>query len=388
MAAADRPSQALLNAQKELEKRRRLAGIIYRPPRRAGSERALSAWLTLPEESQTAVESEKRVPSTPPPPAKPAPICAEVRVAPTLAAHCLDKDHRYRGHALDAPYRLYKILQALDHAGRGWLANTLVETTLTSKASQQYIYGRRQLKNILQRGEGLFWQRVKSKGQLRIRLVARVKVASRLLNGRLRGQEVSFPVQHLFGSGRGQQATVNAALYTAVHAGQIARKGKTGPISRARLRDVSGCSSYRQRHYEKRMGISVTSHLHILGRHNEYDLQRLRLHQGVPAYKHTDYRGKINRHRRGADYIARRLPNSYSTPATFTVVHSWRQRTINRQLGGLCLMGSEGSDSNKYVRLFHENTVEAVRSFNRDPQRTAYCPLKQGTTTHLWRAIS
>jgi hypothetical protein len=385
MAAADRPSQALLNAQKELEKRRRLAGISYRPPRRSGSERVLSAWLTLPAETQSAAEIEERAPSAPP---RTGPVlAARIRVAPTLAAYCLDKEHRYRGHPLDAPYRLYKILQALDHAGRGWLANTVIETTLTHKTSEQYIYGRRQLKNILQRGEDLFWQRSKSKGQLRIRLVARAKVTSRLLNGRLRGQEVSFPVQHLLGSGHGRQAAVNAALYTAVHAGQITRQGKTGPISRARLREVSGCSSYRQRRYEKRMGITVTSHIHILGRHSEYDLQRHRLHQGLPAYKHTDYRGKINRHRRGADYIARRLPNSYSTPAAFAVVHSWRQRTINRQLGGLCLMGSEGSDSDKYVRLFHENAVAATRAFNHDPQTSAYCPLSKGTTTHLWRTI-
>jgi hypothetical protein len=200
-----------------------------------------------------------------------------VRVAPTLAAYCLDKNHRYRGHALDGPYRLYKILQVLDWEGRGWLANSFVETALTSKESRHYIYGRRQLKNMLMRGEGLFWQRAKSKGELRIRLVARAKLASHLLNGRLRGREVIFPLQHILGNGRGRQAAVNAALYTAVHAGQIENQGKSGPISRARLRDVSGCSNYRQRRYEKRMGIIAASHIHILGRHSEYKLQREQL---------------------------------------------------------------------------------------------------------------
>jgi hypothetical protein len=384
---ADKPSQALLNAQKELEKRRCLAGVTYHPPRHSGSERAQPGWLILPVEALATVYT-KKVALPAASPTESSLADAGVRVAPTLAAHCLDKDHRYRGNPLDAPYRLYKILQALDHQGRGWLTNNLVETTLTSKASRHYIYGRRQLKNILQRGEDLFWQRVKSKGQLRIRLVARAKVARRLLDDRLRGREVSFPLLHLLGSGRGRQAAVNAALYTAVHAGQIARKGRTGPISRAKLRDISGCSSYRQRHYEKRMGITVTSNLHILGRHSAYKLQQARIHEGLPAYKHTDYRGKINRHRRGAHYIARRLPNSFSTPETFTVIHSQRQRTMNRQLGGLCLMGSEGSDSGKYVRFFHENVVSAVRSFNGDPQITAYCPLSKGTKTQLWRTIT
>ena len=281
MAAADRPSQALLNAQKELEKRRLLAGISYRPPQVPSSNRAQPGWLAVP----TAAS----LPQTTTSPTKPVPAQAEVRLSPTLAAYCLDKKHRHQGHALDAPYRLYKILQTLDQGGRGWLANSFVGAALTRKESPRYIYGRRQLKNILQRGEGLFWQRAKSKGELRIRLVARAKVASQLLDGRLRGQEVSFPLQHLLGSGRGRQAAVNAALYTAVHAGQITRKGKAGPISRARLRDISGCSSYRQRRYEKHMGITIATHIHILGRHSEYDLQRARRHQGLPAYKHTDY---------------------------------------------------------------------------------------------------
>ena len=380
MFVADKPSQALLNAQKELEKRRRLAGVSYRPPQAPGSDRAQSSWLNLPPEiSRPTMEN------SPSPPAKPAQTV--VRVAPTLAAYCLGKNHRYQGCALDGPYRLYKILQTLDREGRGWLANSSVEKALTRKESVHYIYGRRQLKNMLQRGEGLFWQRAKSKGELRIRLVARAKVASHLLNDRLRGHEVSFPVSHLLGSGRGRQAGVNAALYTAVHAGQIGREGKSGPISRDRLREVSGCSSYRQRRYEKRMGITVARHIHILGRHSDYNLNRIRLHQGLPAYKHTDYRGKINRHRRGADYIALRLPNSYSTPDSFAVVHSRRQHSINRQLVGLCLMGSEGSGSDEYVRLFHENGLSAVRSFNRDSQTTAFCPLARGANTQLWRSI-
>jgi hypothetical protein len=391
MAVEDRPSQALLNAQKELERRRRLAGVSYQPPRRSCNQPVQPSRPSLPviPTKEEIHPSKNRAPSTPPAQtATSASSVQAVRIAPTLAAYCLEKDHRYRGHALDAPYRLYKILQALDRQGRGWLPNPFVEKALTSKESDHHIYGRRQLKNILMRGEGLFWQRAKRKGELRIRLVARAKVAGRLLNSRLRGREVTFPLKHMLGTGRGRQAAVNAALYTAVHAGQIGDKRKAAPISRATLRHVSGCSSYRQRRYEKRMGITVTRHIHILAAHSEYKLQQLRIHHGLPAYKHTDYRGKINRHRRGADYIARRLPNSYSTPDTFAVLHSRRQRTINRQLAGLCHMGSEGSDSDNYVRLFHENAVTAVRAFNRDSQTTVYCPLSRCTKTHLWRVLT
>jgi hypothetical protein len=378
---ADKPSQALLNAQKELQKRRRLAGVSYRPPQPSRSERIQPDWLNSLNEIHAPKEDAHH--SLYPFPS----VQATLRLSPSLASWCLDKDHRHQGFALDGPYRLYKILQSLDQEGRGWLANSFITPTLTRKESPYYIYGRRQLKNMLRRGEELFWHRIKSKGEVRIRLVSRAKVASRLLDGRLRGREVSFPLHFILGHGRGRQAVVNAALYTAVHAGQTQQRGRPGPISRARLRNVSGCSSYRQRRYEQRMKIRVTSNIHILGRYNAYQLQRVRLYQGLPAYKHTDYQGKINRHARGVDYIALRLPNSYRTPDTFAIVHSRRQRTINRQLGGLCLMGSEGSDRNEYVRLFHENAVAAVQAFNRDAQTTAFCPLMAGPKSQLWHSI-
>lgn len=382
---ADRPSQALLNAQKELEKRRQLAGVSYLPPRQTRLGQFDATWLRQPVETLLPAEVDK---NTPAPLIDPGSNQAVVRVAPSLAAWCLDKDHRYRKHSLDGPYRLYKILQVLDQKGRGWLTNLFVEATLTNKKSRYYIYGRRQLKNMLSRGEGLFWRRAKSKGELRIRLISRAKVASQLLATRLRGQEVHIPLRHMLGHGRGRQAAVNAALYAAVHAGQIQRQGKSTPISRARLRDVSGCSDYRQRQYERRMGITITHHIHVLGRYNEYNFQRTRLTQGLPTYRHIDYLGKINRHQRGADYIARRLPNSYHVPSTFAVIHSRRQRTMNRHLVGLCHMGSEGSDRSKYVRLFQDNVTAAVQSSDRNPNTTVFWAVAKGSRSQLWLAVA
>jgi hypothetical protein len=382
VAVADKPSQALLNAQKELEKRRRLAGIDYRAPRQSSLQCVQHGWQVKLDNCQPVAAEQSHSEATVPPDS------LRVRVSPSLAAWCLDKGHRYQGQPLDGPYRLYKIMQVLDYEGRGWLANLFVQTNLTKKGSPYYIYGRRQLKNMLSRGEGLFWHRVKSRGEVRIRLVSRAKLANQLHDGRLRGREVTFPVDHMLGHGRGRQAAVNAALYAAVHAGQITCQGKSRPISRARLQDVSGCSSYRQRRYEKHMDISIDSHFYILGKYNEYEHQRTRIHEGLPAYKHTDYQGKINRHQRGADYIALRLPNSYRISKTFTVVHSRRQRTINRQMGGLCHMGSEGSDKDDYRRLFYEDAAAAVHAFNRDPNTISFYPLTVSAKAQLWRSIS
>jgi hypothetical protein len=316
-----------------------------------------------------------------------------VRISPTLAAHCLDRSHRYHDATLDGPYRLYKILHALDEHGRGWLANNEVEPLLSKKDSPFYIYGRRQLKIILRRGEGLFWQRVKSKGQVRIRLVGRAKVVAALGCGRLRGKEAELPLSYLLGSGRGRQAGANAALYAAVHAGRFRPdRGPSGvekprPISRAKLQELAGCSNYRQRSYERRMKITVQRNIHILGAHSDYDLERARQHLGLPAYKHTDYQGKINRHRRGAAYIAVRLPNSYQIPDAICVVQSRRQRTINRFLDGLCHLGSGGSEGEEIVRLYHSDAATAVRAGQRDGDTPAYWPMMHNSAARLWQTL-
>jgi hypothetical protein len=299
----------------------------------------------------------------------------------------LNKETRQQSFSLDGPYRLYKILQTLDRQGRGWLSNQMVTTALCTKDNATYIYGTRQLKIMLRRGEGLFWNRVKSQGAVRIRLVSRGKIAGLLGCGRLRGKEISFPLSYLLGSGKGRQADVNAALYAAIHAGELQGKKGPNPISRARLEKLTGCSAYRQRSYEGRSGIRAKANIHIIGPYSDYQLTRLRLQQRLPAYKHTDYLGLINRHRRGADYIAVRLPNSYQIPDSFAVIQSRRQQTTNRFLDGLCHMGSGGSEEEEIVRLFHQDPATAVRARSQDPDNKAFWPISARKGARLWRAV-
>ena len=401
MDATGRPSQQLLNAQKELARRRRMASV-NRPVctaqfalRCADAASVFGEQLPVGREQLSVDEKNSPVPSSrfsTTGSALHVPNSqSQVRISPTLAAHCLNRRHRHNNAALDGPFRLYKVLGALDREGRGWLSSSDVEAALTKKESAAYIYGRRQLKSILRRGEGLFWQRVKSKGRVRIRLVSRAKVAQALGCGRLRGQEVEIPLSYLLGSGRGRQAAVNAALYTAVHAGHLrrdrARSGaeKARPISRAALQAIAGCSRFRQRSYERRMHIRVQANIHILGEHSIYKLERARLHQGLPAYKHVDYQGKINRHRRGAAYIAVRLPNSYQLPDDIRVVSSRRQRTINRFLDGLCHMGSGGSGRKKFERLYHRHAAAAYREAQRGQETAVYYPLSAKGGTQVWQ---
>jgi hypothetical protein len=412
MDATTRPSQQLINAQKELARRRQMVGVsvpvssVARKPLPVTGDQSSAAGdqysniysrqdLPFPhsEINKSEIQNPK-LPSFPIPNPE-----QHIRLSPTLAAFCLDRQHRYHGATLDGPYRLYKILGALDKDGRGWLANSAVEPVLTKKASPSYIYGRRQLKIILRRGEGLFWQRVKSKGQVRIRLVSRARLLKKLSPGsRLRGREVEIPLSYLLGSshgsGRSRQADANAALYAAVQAGHLrpavtpSGVKKPRPISRARLQELAGCSTYRQRSYERRLNINVQRNIHILGAHSDYHLNRARKHFGLPAYKHTDYAGKIDRHRRGASYIAVRLPNSYHLPDAINVVNSRRQRTINRTLDGLCHMGSGGSDREAIVRRYYSDAATAVRAGASSKENPVYWPLSRNGSTTLWQNIA
>jgi hypothetical protein len=407
MDATTRPSQQLINAQKELARRRQMAGIstpvrpvtsdqcsVISDQSAANNQQSRGNVAKLQSGKVAIPHSTFQIPHSNHPTSKIRNPKSHVRISPTLAAHCLDRQNRTNGATLDAPYRLYKILGALDKDGRGWLANSEVEPLLTQKESPYYIYGRRQLKIILRRGEGLFWQRVKSKGQLRIRLVSRAKLLEALSPGsRLRGREVEIPLTYLLGSGRGRQADANAALYAAVQAGHLrpdqspSGSIKPRPISRARLQELAGCSTYRQRSYERRMNITVERNIHILGDHSDYELQRARRHFGLPAYKHTDHGGKIDRHRRGAAYIAVRLPNSYHLPDAITIVNSQRQRTINRALDGLCHMGSGGSDREAIVHLYHRDAATAVRAVERNQHTPAYWTIAQNGRTRLWQNL-
>ncbi len=405
MDASGRPSQQIINAQKELARRRKLAGVTYKPP--AVRNAAFGLRNDVPSSTSSVSSEHSSLRRSPIPHAElrtprsvprsqllVLPSQLSVRLSPTLAAYCLDKNHRHQGAALDGPYRLYKILQTVDQNGRGWLANTWVEALLTRKESPFAIYGRRQLKIMLRRGEGLFWQRVKSKGEMRIRLISRAKLVEALLSGsRLRGREVTMPIVYLLGRGRGRQAAVNAALYAAVHAGRLRYdqgprgEKKPRPISRAALKKLAGCSRYRQRSYEKRMKISVQRNVHILGEHSDYKLARARQHFRLPAYKHIDFKGTINRHRRGASYIAVRLPNSYQIPDNIVTMQSRRQRTINRSLDGLCHMGSGGSGKEKIVRRYHRCASSAVRASQRAPHTPTYWPLSHKGSAHLWQTL-
>jgi hypothetical protein len=51
-------------------------------------------------------------------------------------------------------------------------------------------------------------------------------------------------------------------------------------------------------------------------------------------------------------------------------------------------MGSEGSDSDEYRRVFHENAAQAVKSGNQDKNVITFWPMDRSAKAQLWRSIT
>lgn len=326
------------------------------------------------------------------------PACT-VRIAPALAAHCLDYDHG----RLDAPYQLYEILRALDQAGRGDLSYAFARETLCDRESPYYRYGRRRLIEVLKRGADIFWHVAKDdRGTLRIWLHKRARVAA-LFKIRLAGNEAEMPLSALIpeaekpdrngrkSNTRSRHAEANAALYAAFHAGrekpatadpmvqavELATAGKVptspaGPIARGKLRKAAGISRFRQRSYERRARIRVMPNLRLSPAQGADQLDRKPGKSWGPVFPFIDRKGFHGP--AGAAYDARRLPNSYHAPNRFRAVFTQRTQKINREADRLRKMwidaGSIAPDSTagpqpyrKFDRVFFEDHKTAERAY-------------------------
>ncbi|HFE67539.1 MAG TPA: hypothetical protein ENJ93_09785, partial [Chloroflexi bacterium] len=126
--------------------------------------------------------------------------------------------------------RLWLMLRYLDQQGSGQLRIDIIRQTLTTKTSTLRLCGKRQLRNLLRDGEGIFWTRDKK----RVWLFSAARVAYALGVERLTGQPVALPVTALLeGIGR-----FRAHLYAAFHSGRIKETPygiKAMPIARDTL---------------------------------------------------------------------------------------------------------------------------------------------------------
>lgn len=310
------------------------------------------------------------------------------RVFPSLVALVM---RRNDGDEL-AAMRLWDILHSINReiGGPGWFDQIQVTKLLANKTTSpdSFIYGKRRLKHVLSKGEGVWWHRVKAKGKntVRIRLVSRTKVA-RHYGIHLAGREVAFPLKQLFSSGRSSMAQIRSVYYAAWHVGRSKKRNKN-PIARNTIAKISGCSPYQQRAYEARQRIKVKTNLAIVGDYDEYKLMRLKVYNR-PAFSFTDYKGCVNPRRKGSTYIAVRLPSSYSSPGQYQPVSSRRQKVVNRKnaanIDDPCINGGEGNNNDLHTKpVFCSNVVEAYKQWQRYKSEDRFWAAGGSRTCRIW----
>lgn len=274
---------------------------------------------------------------------------------------------------LAAPGRLWLMLRYLDRAGGGTLRIDIIEQQLTqktstSKGSPLYLCGKRQLRNLLRDGEGIYWTR----GKECIWLRSAAKVACALGVEGLSGRPVALPVSALL-DGMG---TFRAHLYAAFHSGRMKdtpRGSQAMPIARETMTELSGVGRVSQRAYEKRASVKVQANFAVGDVATKENLENRAWEQGQALFELKDYRGRQGK--KGKTYLAWQLPNTYV--GQHQQRPKGRQKRINRELKDLVMKGMPGnvgetSEPRQPEKVYYPTGKLAAKAYGRDPDRELY----------------
>lgn len=292
---------------------------------------------------------------------------ATVRLYPDVGLAMLRADQAAAG-------RIWLLLHHLDRDGRGWVSLDQARERLAGEQSPLRVCGWRQLRNLLARGDGLFWKRDPWQAtESRIWLRSVMRVAAALEVERLLLRPVALPVAALL-EGIG---TVRAHFYASFHSG----RAEAGPIARSTLRRLSSVGRRTQRQYERRAGVQQQRNWVIGPAHSTREAQERAWQHGRACFQFTDRRGKQGKEE--ATYLAWQLPNSYTGPHEPEA--RGRQKQINRRLVDLFMKGITGNGrhvvdgtasaektSATPQKCFYGNGQAAVRGYSRDPESDAY----------------
>lgn len=336
MPAAQKASQQLANAQKELLLRRQLAGIKPAIAAAPGSG------------------SQEFEPATTKDEPKAAPLSVEdaVAVYPSLLLAMLKQDQVAAG-------RVYLLLRYLDSAGRGWLPIQEIRERLTSKGSPLKVMGWRRLRQVFHQGEGVFWEQ---DDQGRLWLKSALKIALELGCDRLRGNRVELPLKALLGG----IGTVRAHFYASFHSGRYSHN----PISRNTLESITGLSPRTQREYDRKAQVKRQKNMAVGPRHTPIIAEEQSWQRGRAVFTLVDNQGKQGPKNR--QYLAWRLPNSYQAPHRKR--SKGRQKKINQQLTSLVKHGVQGNGQGVVDKLFWMDGAAAGKAYNSDQRLDAYWP--------------
>ncbi|GAB4159007.1 MAG: hypothetical protein Fur0021_29410 [Candidatus Promineifilaceae bacterium] len=326
---------------------------------------------------QAAETIQRALPASSPPPINP---IAETHVTlyPDLALAMLRQGRVAAG-------RIWLLLRHLDQAGKGWLSLAEARQQLTAPGAPWHVCGWRQLRNLLEQGDGVFWQRQNE----RIWLRSAPKAAAALGVAALNMPAVWLPADHL----HQKIGAVRAHFYASFHSSRVkmsrSGRGQAAPIARSTLEKLSLITRHTQRRYEKTAGIRRQTNIAVGAPPTPTEEQARASQHGHALFHFTDHRGKVGR--AGQTYLAWQLPNSYSGP------HAQRapgqRRRLNRQLAVLLHEGMTGNDKteseirrNRSQRRFFSQGCQAVRHYERAPDQDAYWPCARQRHT-MWRVL-
>jgi hypothetical protein len=267
-----------------------------------------------------------------------------------------------------APGRLWLMLRYLDQEGRGAFRIGEIRGQLTHKKSELRLCGKRQLRNLLRDGEGVFW--VRENGCLWLRSAARVAFALGIEH--LSGRPVALPLEVIL-AGVG---TFKAHLYAAFHSSRVKETPqgtRSMPIARETLAGLSGVGRSSQRSYEAAAGVAVQANFAV-GEVAEDDSRQERgWRQGQALFELKDFNGRQGK--RGRTYLCWQLPNSYEGGHEFRP--RGRQRRINRKLKDLVNKRAPGNgegpdEETRPEKVYYPNGLMAAKAYGRDPERERY----------------
>lgn len=322
------------------------------------------------------VSSPKPAPQPSPPPRGD----ENIKLYPDIALGLLREEQVAAG-------RIWLLLHHIDRPGRGWVAADQARAQLTKKDAVLRVCGWRQLRKLLARGDGLFWERTKDRLWLR----SAARVAATLGIYQLIGQPVALPVHVLLQP----IGTVRAHFYASFHSsriGQPSRPPVTRPIARATLRQLSRVSRRTQRAYEIRAAVRRHFNFAIGSKYTVSEAQDRAWKQGGALFRLTDSTGRLGK--RGIAYTAWQLPNNYIGP--HQQCSRGQQKRINRVLADLFMKGMTGNGKNptsdathRWRRRFYDNGLRAAVSYNRSPNEDVYWPNQQRSHSgkQIWHLL-
>ncbi len=278
-------------------------------------------------------------------------------VHPSLLVACLKNEVAAIG-------RIWLLARFLDEHGRGWLTIDELRQQLTDKSSPLRIVGWRRLRQILNAGKGVFWERDDFG---RLWLYGNIRVARHLGVTHFSGDEIQLPVQELLGT----MGEVRNAFYTAFHCGR-----ESSPISRATLNKVTGVPERTQRHYDDVHNTERVANFSLV---TDAGDQETAWQHGRAAFTFTDRQGKQGR--AGASYTAIRLPNSYNT-TRYARLTGKRKRLNHKLKQDLANYGTQGNSNGQIRRLFFTDGKQAGRVFGRN--NDIYLHAQQNGTVVFW----